>query len=458
MHLPSALEARESILCLYRSKTERMHAAVHFLLSGLERDERLLTILDARSEAGIRALLSHLGAGSDPTRYRRLAAESFVEQAPLDAETAVELIRRSASGWRGRPSLRPVRIVVDLHYLLVSLGTDRDVPALSRQLAALAANLPVILLCLLFVEQLPCRGLGTLIRSFSRITASEALRSRPSTGAAGRLRDHSGELDAVLNRLVLSDETVLAHTIAGVGARRADADARAFLHVAADGILILSRELVVEYASPSFVARFRDGRRCLRGTPLAACLSVHSYREAEGVFRKLGADRIAAHAPVFAIIPLTFIGSESDRVFEASVTPLLAYGRNRGFVCVLRDVAAHRTDRDGPDGERGAVVAEPSADTRRARGRARSAGGITRSASYGARAWRQLPRRIIAGRSVTTREVEILELTLNGSTAKQIAEHLGIAPVTVKKHRSNGYRKLGIHDRFELTTLADTGS
>ncbi|NBF39923.1 MAG: helix-turn-helix transcriptional regulator, partial [Spirochaetes bacterium] len=46
--------------------------------------------------------------------------------------------------------------------------------------------------------------------------------------------------------------------------------------------------------------------------------------------------------------------------------------------------------------------------------------------------------------------------TLNGSTAREIAEHLSIAPVTVKKHRSNGYRKLGIHNRFELYTLADT--
>ncbi len=449
MHLPSALDARESVLCLYRSKSERMHAAVHFLLSGLERDERLLTVLDAETEDAIWSLLSHLGAGDDSSRYRSLSAESFVEQAPVDPATAVALIRRAASGWPGRPSRRPVRVVVDLHYLLVSLGADRGVPALSRHLSDLATELPVILVCVLFVEHLPRRGLGAFLRGFSRICPSESsLAGSPgvSAGSAGTAGDNSEELDAVLNRLVLSDEVVLERTVTAGRARDTGLDARTFLHVAADPILILDRELTVEYASPSLGTRFREGRRCRRGAPLAVCLSEVGYRNAEDAFRRLGAERVSGNRPVFALVTLTFTGVEADRVFEASVAPLVAYGRNRGFVCLLREAVDTERDGDRTTGTeaRHAPVPPHSTD------------GAGRVASYGARAWRRLPRQLVDGRSVTIREVEILELTLNGSTAREIAEHLAIAPVTVKKHRSNGYRKLGIHDRFELYTLAET--
>jgi DNA-binding CsgD family transcriptional regulator/PAS domain-containing protein len=427
-----------------------MHATVHFLLSGLERDERLLTILDTETAEASWSLLSHLGAGDDTSRYRRLSAESFVEQAPVDPDAAVALIRRAASGWHGRPSRRPVRIVVDLHYLLVSLGSDRDIPALSRHLSDLAAELPVILLCVLFVEHIPRRGLGAFLRGFSRICPSESSGAgypRVSTGTAGAPSGNSEELDAALNRLLLSDEVVLERIVAAGRARGTGIDARTFLHVAADPILILDRELTVEYASPSFASRFKEGQRCRRGAPLATCLSGAGYRQAEVAFRTLASQSVSENRPLFAIITLAFAGGEADRVFEASVTPLLACGRDRGYVCLLREMRETKRAGDFPRGT----------GTRRTLIHKHSPGTTGRVASYGVRAWRELPRRIVDGRSISTREAEILELTLNGSTAREIAEHLSIAPVTVKKHRSNAYRKLGIHNRFELYTLADTG-
>lgn len=445
MDLPSALDTRESILWLYRSKTERMHAAVHYVLSGVERGERLLTILDEDSQEIVRSLLSRLGGGDVASRHRSLSAESFVERSPVDPSAAVELIRRAASGWNGRPSPRPVRVVVDLHYMLVSLGSDRSATALSRHLAELSAGLPIILLCLLFVEHLPRRGLGTFLESFSRICPAESLVSGPPARQTGSTREHSEKLDAVLNRLVLSDETVLEKAVVAGRVAASDIDARAFLHVSADAILILDSALTVEYASPSLAARAPGGRSCARGTPLAACLSARSYRSAEQAFRGLLASSKAARTSLSARISLTFSVPEQERVFEASVTPLLVYGRGRGFLCVLRD------SEGGWDGAMTAAEANHAPVALRPTRRNGQVG------SYGARAWRRLPRRIVEGRSVTTREEEILELTLNGSTAKEIAEHLSIAPVTVKKHRANGYRKLGVHDRFELYTLADTG-
>ena len=51
---------------------------------------------------------------------------------------------------------------------------------------------------------------------------------------------------------------------------------------------------------------------------------------------------------------------------------------------------------------------------------------------------------------LTNREREVLQLTVEGYTRKQVGERLSISPRTVEKHRSNLMRKLGVHSRAEL--------
>lgn len=53
-------------------------------------------------------------------------------------------------------------------------------------------------------------------------------------------------------------------------------------------------------------------------------------------------------------------------------------------------------------------------------------------------------------RSCTPREREVLALLLQGMTNKQIAQSLGIAEDTVKKHLQHVYRKLEVHRRALL--------
>ena len=50
----------------------------------------------------------------------------------------------------------------------------------------------------------------------------------------------------------------------------------------------------------------------------------------------------------------------------------------------------------------------------------------------------------------TEREREIVDLLLQGMTNKQIAERLGIAVDTVKKHLQHVYKKLGVRRRVLL--------
>jgi DNA-binding NarL/FixJ family response regulator len=55
---------------------------------------------------------------------------------------------------------------------------------------------------------------------------------------------------------------------------------------------------------------------------------------------------------------------------------------------------------------------------------------------------------------LTPREAEVLKLIAEAHTTKQIAEALVISPKTVENHRNRIFRKLGMHDRVELTRYA----
>jgi two-component system nitrate/nitrite response regulator NarL len=54
---------------------------------------------------------------------------------------------------------------------------------------------------------------------------------------------------------------------------------------------------------------------------------------------------------------------------------------------------------------------------------------------------------------LTAREWEVLDLMRRGNSTREIAERLGISPVTVRRHASLGNRKLGVHSRDELMRL-----
>lgn len=56
--------------------------------------------------------------------------------------------------------------------------------------------------------------------------------------------------------------------------------------------------------------------------------------------------------------------------------------------------------------------------------------------------------------SVTTRELEILELLSRGLTNRLIAQHLGISIKTVDSHRTNLMRKFDVHSAIELVRYA----
>lgn len=52
-----------------------------------------------------------------------------------------------------------------------------------------------------------------------------------------------------------------------------------------------------------------------------------------------------------------------------------------------------------------------------------------------------------SGKSLTSREREVLGLVARGMAAKQVARHLGISPKTVERHKGHIFAKLGVSNQ-----------
>ncbi|MBI4421277.1 MAG: response regulator transcription factor [Gemmatimonadetes bacterium] len=55
---------------------------------------------------------------------------------------------------------------------------------------------------------------------------------------------------------------------------------------------------------------------------------------------------------------------------------------------------------------------------------------------------------------LSPREREVLHLTVEGLTSKEIATRLGISPRTAEAHRAHLMHKLGVRNRVELIRYA----
>jgi len=65
------------------------------------------------------------------------------------------------------------------------------------------------------------------------------------------------------------------------------------------------------------------------------------------------------------------------------------------------------------------------------------------------------PLRVVTRRAtLTNREREVMRLLAEGRTVRQAAEELGLSTKTVEAHKFNLMRKLDIHNKAQLVTVA----
>jgi DNA-binding CsgD family transcriptional regulator len=62
-----------------------------------------------------------------------------------------------------------------------------------------------------------------------------------------------------------------------------------------------------------------------------------------------------------------------------------------------------------------------------------------------------------SGKSLTSREREVLRLVARGMAAKQVARHLGISPKTVERHKGHIFAKLGVSNQAAAVHLGMAG-
>jgi DNA-binding NarL/FixJ family response regulator len=105
--------------------------------------------------------------------------------------------------------------------------------------------------------------------------------------------------------------------------------------------------------------------------------------------------------------------------------------------------ASGRAPTDPPSGTR----ADPNAAVRAWNAADEPEGGVRPGVRY-------VPDLRGMPRALTHREQEILQLAANGHPNREIAEELGLSPLTIKSHLGRIGRKLGSGDRAQLVLLA----
>ena len=89
-----------------------------------------------------------------------------------------------------------------------------------------------------------------------------------------------------------------------------------------------------------------------------------------------------------------------------------------------------------------------------------SRGGVAFHPSLGRKLLDEYLRRVQTGEEnesyslLTEREREILRLTAEGRSAREVGELLGLSPRTVERHRANLMEKLHLHNRSEVVQYA----
>lgn len=441
MQLPDSIEVHTSTLCIYKNRLERMRVTQAALLAAPQRSQKSLLVADPELTAAVDYMADHSGVRDYFDLWPVDSAWQSQGATPADA---LELMRARIE----RRDDEGFLLLVDLGAAGAALSGPDEAVSLAEGLRLLSESYPMSLLLLCSYHELPAELQARLIGQFSQVYLGYSL-IRAAFGAsssAGEVR--SLMLDLSLQRLALSEESLLAQMSESVE-ERDQYELPRFLKLVDEVIVIMDSTLRISYISPAIERHISKPAQSLVGRGLASLTGKDSVATAQRALSRIlhrhlraqsGQER--AEGGRSLLVPISAEDASGREVlFEASVTVYEAAGRVCGYVCVLR--------RQAWRGSRAAA--------RRAGGQ--EAGGAIKEGNVPGDESVELeavgpPDGEGLTLRLTPREFEIIQLLLQGMTNVTIATQLHIAEVTVKKHLTNIYRKLGVRNRYEVMKLA----
>lgn len=256
-------------------------------------------------------------------------------------------------------------------------------------------------------------------------------------------REVVADLDSVAEQLALASPEFRQRFLASArdGSETALPLVPRFLDDYRRGILMVDRRFTIRFCSPKAAELLGKSVDDVMDRAISTCVDGVDLVTVKHECEKLKPGR-ASQSPFIAswrIAP----GVYEPR--EVSVDPVRSGHQTVGYIIVLSRVEAVR----GPRAVYQQLKAE-KADPDRMQSRAEEDELLTEDEAVSGD---------LHGTQITRREHEIILLILKDMTNRQIADHLSIAEVTVKKHLTSVYRKLRITSRRELTmSFARPGS
>ncbi|HUX14322.1 MAG TPA: LuxR C-terminal-related transcriptional regulator [Spirochaetia bacterium] len=444
MQIPSDLREHTQLVFIYGTRRERWSVFSEFLLDGIEQGSAAVSVLDGRTAGELEPILRHAGpAHAPPVLF--LAAEAFARDPAFlpsllikSIESAIEKLTPSFGG--------RIRLLIDMTVFVPLFHRTQMLNELHLLFRELVEAVPAVLLQGYFSEYLPAELSAGHFSSGALFLLSDSIRHAAyGAGDSDDHQDQAWQLDLALEQLILRGRNNLRaavarrRVVAGGTTNPADGVSPRFLRHAVEGYLVMDPVLTVIYASPIARAILGDSPTDFRGVSaidllpaeavhmLGAEVSVLVLRSRSGQVNR--PDSVPSARFELSLQD----GSGRTRMYDWTVKVIGAPPETYGILCHIREI-------------------DPSTFGRP------TAGAFTAGARHGTETMRsrQPVHRelsISAGNGVTQREYQIIGLLMDGMQNKQIAEELGVAQVTVKKHLSNIYQKLNIKNRFELLRM-----
>lgn len=446
MWLPPDLPAHAQIAFVYGTKRERWSAFSELLFDSVEAGTPVVMVTDGRTAADLASVLDRLGlAGRTPPRF--LSAENIVDRPDFSPFTLIRMLEEAAAD--------AGNMVIDMAVFVSTFHRTERLIELHTLLRELADVNPGLLVQAYFYDFLPAEFSFDYLSEGALLILSDSIRRAvfPDLASDGD-RDHASSIEVAMEQLLLRNIHGLRAALVPRAAKsergKTDRLRPRFLHHVLEGVLLLDSSFAVYYASPHVRGLFGDEAGDYRGVSLADLLpeeAVHLLTSQVSVLMLRSGPVRPGGEPISHLELSLSDQTGSRHLYHCAVRAIGSSSATYGFLCSLRSQevqgpvsrAFRSTGLYGIDGSRG-----PSG----------SGGRAARSADLSQE--RRTDSRAIsfaAGNGVTRREYQIIGLLMNGMQNKEIADELGLANVTVKKHLSNIYHKLNIKNRFELLRM-----